>query len=287
MPPPCTAVAPARSCGGRLAPPPPRASPLCCAAAPVLQVTLLITNIARFDAPQPWQQLLPDLLAAAAEDSPVPPAGKQRALTALKHVLQALKGGCLAGRAPSSCLLHFAAVCCRPGCWRTPTRGLGGCLKSALPLPQRIHPPPTALLLSPFTVCLQARSSSSQHPGTRATCPSRVSALPASTRCRPSHPFSTLPSCPNVQLATFPPSRKPCLTCPCPGCLPWLPGLQSLRSWPAASSASASSWSSSSRRCWRRCGSSGSSTPRCCWRGGPTGSGGARRRPQRCRLCGS
>ena len=219
MPPPCTAVAPARSCGGRLAPPPPRASPLCCAAAPVLQVTLLITNIARFDAPQPWQQLLPDLLAAAAEDSAVPPAGKQRPLTALKHVLQALKGGCLAGRAPSSCLLHFAAVCCRPGCWRTPTRGLGGCLKSALPLPQRIHPPPTALLLSPFTVCLQARSSSSQHPGTRATCPSRVSALPASTRCRPSHPFSTLPSCPNVQLATFPPSRKPCLTCPCPGCL--------------------------------------------------------------------
>ena len=96
MPPPCTAVAPARSCGGRLAPPPPRASPLCCAAAPVLQVTLLITNIARFDAPQPWQQLLPDLLAAAAEDSAVPPAGKQRALTALKHVLQALKGGCLA-----------------------------------------------------------------------------------------------------------------------------------------------------------------------------------------------
>lgn len=57
-----------------------------------LQVTLLITNIARFDAPQPWEQLLPDLLAAASQESPVAPAGKLRALTALKHVLQALKG---------------------------------------------------------------------------------------------------------------------------------------------------------------------------------------------------
>ncbi len=40
---------------------------------------------------QPWQTLLPDLMAAAAEESPVAPAGKQRALRAIKHVLQALK----------------------------------------------------------------------------------------------------------------------------------------------------------------------------------------------------
>ncbi|KAL4857828.1 Importin-11 [Chlorella vulgaris] len=57
-----------------------------------LQITLLITNIARFDVPQPWEGLLPDLMAAAAEESPVAPAGKQRALTTLKHVLQALRG---------------------------------------------------------------------------------------------------------------------------------------------------------------------------------------------------
>lgn len=45
---------------------------------------------------QPWESLLPDLLSAAAEESAVAPAGKQRALTALKHVLQALKGELLA-----------------------------------------------------------------------------------------------------------------------------------------------------------------------------------------------
>lgn len=41
---------------------------------------------------QPWENLLPDLMAAAAEESPVSLVGKQRALTALKYVLQALKG---------------------------------------------------------------------------------------------------------------------------------------------------------------------------------------------------
>jgi len=41
---------------------------------------------------QPWSTLLPDLIAAAAEESPVAPAAKQRALTTLKHVLQALRG---------------------------------------------------------------------------------------------------------------------------------------------------------------------------------------------------
>ncbi|KAL4448640.1 hypothetical protein ABPG75_005859 [Micractinium tetrahymenae] len=56
-----------------------------------LQITLLVTNIARFDVPQPWPTLLPDLIAAAAEDSPVDPAAKRRALTALKHILQALR----------------------------------------------------------------------------------------------------------------------------------------------------------------------------------------------------
>ncbi|PSC67511.1 importin-11 isoform X1 [Micractinium conductrix] len=57
-----------------------------------LQITLLITNIARFDVPQPWATLLPDLAAAAAEESSVAVPAKKRALTALKHVLQALRG---------------------------------------------------------------------------------------------------------------------------------------------------------------------------------------------------
>ena len=57
-----------------------------------LQVSLLITNIARFDAPHPWASLLPDLQAAAAEGSGVAPAGRLRALKALKRVLQALRG---------------------------------------------------------------------------------------------------------------------------------------------------------------------------------------------------
>lgn len=52
---------------------------------------------------QPWQTLLPDLMAAAAEESPVAPAGKQRALRALKHVLQALKSECLIGAVPLPC----------------------------------------------------------------------------------------------------------------------------------------------------------------------------------------
>jgi hypothetical protein len=37
-------------------------------------------------------------MAAAAEESPVAPAGKQRALTTLKHVLQALRGAWVRAR---------------------------------------------------------------------------------------------------------------------------------------------------------------------------------------------
>ena len=56
-----------------------------------LQAGLLITNIARFDVPRPWQSLLPDLVAAAALESPVAPEAKSRALTALKYILRALR----------------------------------------------------------------------------------------------------------------------------------------------------------------------------------------------------
>ena len=57
-----------------------------------LQATLLATNIARFDFPSPWASLLRDLAAAAAPGGGLPPAGRLRALTALKHVLRALQG---------------------------------------------------------------------------------------------------------------------------------------------------------------------------------------------------
>jgi hypothetical protein len=56
------------------------------------QVALLIANVARFDAPLPWESLLSDLAGAAAVESPVPLAGKVRALSTLKLVLRALRG---------------------------------------------------------------------------------------------------------------------------------------------------------------------------------------------------
>lgn len=57
-----------------------------------VQLMLLITNIARFDVPSPWDALLPTLGAGAAPSSGMPPPLRQRALKALKFVLGALQG---------------------------------------------------------------------------------------------------------------------------------------------------------------------------------------------------
>lgn len=58
-----------------------------------LQTTLLLTNVARFDAPRPWEALLPTLAAAAAAPgSAAGHVGRLRALKALKFVLAALQG---------------------------------------------------------------------------------------------------------------------------------------------------------------------------------------------------
>ena len=56
------------------------------------QIMLLLTNVARFDAPRPWDTLIPSLAGAASPTSGLPPAGRQRALKALKSVLAALQG---------------------------------------------------------------------------------------------------------------------------------------------------------------------------------------------------
>lgn len=57
-----------------------------------LQTTLLLTNVARFDVPRPWEALLPTLAAAAAPGSAAGHVGRLRALKALKFVLAALQG---------------------------------------------------------------------------------------------------------------------------------------------------------------------------------------------------
>jgi hypothetical protein len=57
-----------------------------------LQLGLLITNIARFDVPRPWDSLIPDLANASTIESPgVPIESKVRALTTLKYLLRALR----------------------------------------------------------------------------------------------------------------------------------------------------------------------------------------------------
>ena len=76
-----------------LLPPPPPQDPSDRVA---LQAALLLANLSRFDFPHPWHQLLPDLAGAAALDGPLPLRSKQRAVTALKHVLRALRGGWVA-----------------------------------------------------------------------------------------------------------------------------------------------------------------------------------------------
>ncbi|KAG2494047.1 hypothetical protein HYH03_007693 [Edaphochlamys debaryana] len=55
-----------------------------------LQLSLLVTNIARFDFPGRAENLLQVLLSAAALDSALPPPAKLRVLKALKRVLQGL-----------------------------------------------------------------------------------------------------------------------------------------------------------------------------------------------------
>ncbi len=57
------------------------------------QIMLLLTNIARFDVPRPWDGLIPNLAAAAAPGNGLAPTGRQRALKTLKFVLRALQGG--------------------------------------------------------------------------------------------------------------------------------------------------------------------------------------------------
>ena len=56
-----------------------------------LQISLLITNMGRFDVPRPWESLIPDLSNAAAIESPIPMQSKVRALTTLKYLLRALR----------------------------------------------------------------------------------------------------------------------------------------------------------------------------------------------------
>jgi hypothetical protein len=56
-----------------------------------LQAALLVSNIARFDVPRPWDTLLPDLSTASTIQHPSPWKSKFRALLALKHVLRALR----------------------------------------------------------------------------------------------------------------------------------------------------------------------------------------------------
>ena len=97
-----------------------------------LQLTLLLTNIARFDAPRPWESLLPALAAAAAPGGGLPPAGRQRALKALKFVLSALQGG---WEAPVCCArsARGRATSTRLGAGRERPYAGGACIERVYP----------------------------------------------------------------------------------------------------------------------------------------------------------
>ncbi|KAL4518028.1 hypothetical protein Ndes2526A_g01512 [Nannochloris sp. 'desiccata'] len=56
-----------------------------------LQLGLLITNIARFDVPRPWESLIPILATASTVESGEISNSKVRALSTLKYVLRALR----------------------------------------------------------------------------------------------------------------------------------------------------------------------------------------------------
>ncbi|KFM27585.1 Importin-11 [Auxenochlorella protothecoides] len=57
-----------------------------------VQLALLISNLARFDVPRPWDSLVGDLAASAGMDSPTSLESKLRSLRALKHCVRGLKG---------------------------------------------------------------------------------------------------------------------------------------------------------------------------------------------------
>ena len=73
-----------------------------------MQAGLLITNIARFDFPRPWHNLLPNLAAAAAIESSVPIQAKSRALSAIKYILRALRSKRFIIEAPTGMTLQHA-----------------------------------------------------------------------------------------------------------------------------------------------------------------------------------
>lgn len=66
----------------------------------MLQICLLVANMARFDFPAEWPSLLAELLQAASFSSRVPVPGKRRALRALKHVMRALRSKRFVAEAP-------------------------------------------------------------------------------------------------------------------------------------------------------------------------------------------
>lgn len=63
-----------------------------------VQLALLISNLARFDVPRPWDSLVGDLAASAGMDSPTSLESKLRSLRALKHCVRGLKGELRQGR---------------------------------------------------------------------------------------------------------------------------------------------------------------------------------------------
>ena len=84
------------------------------------QMALLITNIARFDFPSKWPELLTQLTEAASFAAPTAVATKRRALRALKNIVRALRNKRIVAESPGLDADRMSPQgACSPRAWCT------------------------------------------------------------------------------------------------------------------------------------------------------------------------